>query len=152
MVNWRPRDLWDQDQQLHETETEIKISVSRSRMSRDLNISAQHWFCAELSAFSERERSRSLSICSRPSVCRPSSVCLSVTLEHPPQAAVVFGNISTAVRPLVPGHLLTSTKNFTEIVPGETPPSGKLNTTGVAKYSHCWPNEGYISETVQDMR
>ena len=45
--------------------------------------------------FSER-------ICCRPSVCRMSSVCrlsvcrLSVTLVHPIQAIVIFGNISTA--------------------------------------------------------
>ena len=32
------------------------------------------------------------------------------------------------------------------------PPSGELNTIGVAKYSDFGPIEGYISETVQDGR
>jgi len=57
------------------------------------------------------------------------------------------------------GHPLISTKNFMEIVPGEalrrgegTPPSGELNTTGVAKYSNFGPIKGYILETVQDGR
>ena len=34
-------------------------------------------------------------ICHRPSVCRLSVVCLSVTLVHPTQAIEIFGNIST---------------------------------------------------------
>jgi len=42
------------------------------------------------------------------------------------------------------GIPLTSAENFTEIVPGEPPRLGKK---GVAKYSHFWPIEGYISET-----
>jgi len=44
---------------------------------------------------------------------RLSSVCLSVTLVHPTQEVEIFGNISTAMS-------LTSTENFTEIVPVET--------------------------------
>jgi len=44
---------------------------------------------------------------------------------------------------------LTSTENFTEIVPGETPPPGELNARGVAKYGDFGPIDGYISETVQ---
>ena len=51
-----------------------------------------------------------------------------------------------------PSHPLTSTENFTEIVPGETPPPGELNTRGVVKYSDFGPIDGYISETVQDRR
>jgi len=46
---------------------------------------------------------------------------------------------------------LSSTENSMEIVPGE-PPTGELNTTGVAEYSDFRPIEGYISETVQDRR
>jgi len=33
-----------------------------------------------------------------------------------------------------------------------TPPPGELNPRGVAKYSDFGPIDGYISETVQDMR
>jgi len=35
--------------------------------------------------------------------------------------------------------------------PGGTALSGRLNATGVAKYSNFGPFEGHISETVQDM-
>jgi len=44
------------------------------------------WFLANVNS-----RSRSLY-----AVARPSVVCLSVTLVHPTQAVVIFGNISTA--------------------------------------------------------
>ena len=33
-----------------------------------------------------------------------------------------------------------------------TPPSGELNSRGVAKYSDVGPIDGYISQTVQDRR
>ena len=71
--------------------------------------------------FSERELTFTFAICCRPSVCLSvvclSSVCLSsVTLVHPTQAVTLLGNISTAFATL---HPLTSTENFTEIVPGE---------------------------------
>jgi len=33
-----------------------------------------------------------------------------------------------------------------------TPPSGELNTRGIAEYSEFEPIERYISETVQDRR
>jgi len=42
-------------------------------------------------------RSRSLYAIDRPSVCRLSVVCLSVTLVHPTQAVQIFRNISTAL-------------------------------------------------------
>jgi len=45
------------------------------------------------------------------SVCR-----LSVTLVYPTQAVEIFGNISMAFGTLP----MTSTENFTEIVPGES--------------------------------
>ena len=51
-----------------------------------------------------------------------------------------------------PAHPLTSTENFTEIVPGEPLRLGELNTRGVVKYSDFGPIDGYISETVQDRR
>jgi len=48
---------------------------------------------------------------------------------------------------------LTSTENFTEIVPGEALCREEgLNAKGVAKYSDFGPIEGYISKTVQDRR
>jgi len=39
---------------------------------------------------------------------------------------------------------------FYEDRPRGTPPSGELNTGGVAEYSDFGPIERYISETVQD--
>jgi len=45
--------------------------------------------------------------------CRPSVCHLSVTLVHPTQAVIIFGNISTAFGTL-------ATKNFTEIIPKES--------------------------------
>jgi len=78
----------------------------------------------------------------RPSVCR-----LSVTLVHPTQAVVIFDNISTAF-----GILAILRRKIYGDRPRETPPSGELNTRGVAKYSDFGPIEGYISETVQDTR
>jgi len=50
------------------------------------------------------------------------------------------------------GYPLTSSENFTEIVPGEPLRRGELNTRGVAKYSDFGLIDGYISETVQDRR
>ena len=50
-----------------------------------------------------------------------------------------------------PGHPLTCTENFMEIVPGEPlRRGGELNPRGVAKYSDFGPIEGYVSETVED--
>jgi len=87
--------------------------------------------------------------CSPNAVARPSSVCLSVTLMHPTQAVVIFGNIYTAL-----GILATRwhPEKFYRDSPKATPPSGELNTRGVAKYSDFGPIEGYISQTVQDSR
>jgi len=81
---------------------------------------------------------RSLYAVARPSV-RLSSVTLSVTLVHPIQAVEILFFYGI----WYPGHPLTSTKNFTVIVPG---------TRGIAKYSDFGPIEGYISVTVQDRR
>ena len=79
-----------------------------------------------------------------------SSVCLSVTLVHPTQAVVIFGNISTAFGSLA-WLSVDMHKKFYGDRPRGTPPSGELNTRGVAKYSDFGPIEGYISETVQDI-
>jgi len=86
----------------------------------------------------------------RPSVCR-----LSEKLVRPTQPVEIFGNISTPYFYAIflrLGHPLTSTENFTEIVPGEPLRRGwgEVNERGVAKYSDFGPIGGYISETVQD--
>ena len=49
------------------------------------------------------------------------------------------------------GHPLTSTENFTEIVPGK-PSVESLDARGVAKYSDFGASGGHMLETVQDRR
>jgi len=99
--------------------------------------------------FSERELTFTFAICYRPSVCL-SSVCLSVcNVRAPYSGGSNFWQYFYGIRYL--GHPLTSTENFTEIVPGNAS-AGKLNTRGVAKYCDFGPIDGYISETVQDRR
>jgi len=83
------------------------------------------------------------------SAVRLSSVCrLFVTLVHPTQAIEIFGNISTPFGTLAicwhPGKI------YGDRPCRETPPSGELNTRGVAEYDDFGPIERYISETVQD--
>jgi len=68
---------------------------------------------------------------------------------HPTQAVVIFGNISPAFGTLA---ILDIHEKFYGDRPRGTPPLGELNTRGLAKYSDFGPIEGYISETVQDMR
>jgi len=64
-------------------------------------------------------------------VACPSVVCLSVTLlQHPTQAVVIFGNISTDL-----DHPFTFTENFTEIVPGEPLRRGVKHKRGSQVYS-----------------
>jgi len=79
-----------------------------------------------------------------PSVCR-----LSVTLVRPTQAVEIFGSISMTSDILAirwrPHKILRRSSQG-------TPPSGRLNARGVAKYSNFGPIEGYISETVQARR
>ena len=105
-------------------------------------------------------------VCYCPSVFRLSVVCrLSVTFVRPTQAVQIFGNISTAIgtlathwQPLKNSRRSSISVNFSVVVngwpdrPRGTPPPGKLNTRGVAKYSDFGPIDGYISETVQDRR
>ena len=64
--------------------------------------------------FSERELTFTFAICYRPSVCRLSSVCNS---RAPYSGGSNFRQYFYGIRYL--GHPLTSTENFTEIVPGE---------------------------------
>jgi len=74
---------------------------------------------------------------------------LSVTLVHPTQAVVIFGNFSTEVRTLaIHWHaqkILWRSSQGNRSVGGVKPKR-------VAKYSDFWPIEGYISEMVQDTR
>jgi len=91
-----------------------------------------------------RLEKRSLYAITRPSVCLSS-----VTLVHPTQAVQIFGNIS---RHLVPRASVDIHEKFYGDRPRETPPSGDLNTRGVAKYGDVGPIDGYISETMQDRR
>jgi len=88
-------------------------------------------------------------------IARPSVVCLSYVVCNfrAPYSLLrrfKFSAIFLRIRYL--GHPLTSTDNFTEMVPGHNLSAGELNTRGVAKYSHFGPIDGYISETVQDRR
>ena len=67
------------------------------------------------------------------SAVRLSVVCrLSVTFVHPTQAIEIFGNISTH---LVRWPSADIQVKFYGDRPSRTPPSGELNTRGVAKYS-----------------
>jgi len=63
---------------------------------------------------------------------RLSSVCLLVTLVHRTQAVVIFGNI---LRRLVRWPSTDMHEKFYRDLQRGTPPSGELNTRGVAKYS-----------------
>ena len=71
--------------------------------------------------FSERERERGLNSRSRSlfAVARPSVVCLSVVrnVRVPYSGGSNFRQYFYGIRYL--GHPLTSTENFTEIIPGE---------------------------------
>ena len=103
------------------------------------------------SLFSERELTVMFAICYRPSVCQSSVVCLSVVYNAraPYSGGSSFRQYFYGIR--YHGHPLTSIENFTEIVPREPLHRG-LNTRRVAKYSDFGPIDGYISETVQDIR
>jgi len=64
--------------------------------------------------FSERELTFTFAICCRPSVCLSSVVC---NVCAPYSGGSNFWQYFYGIRYL--GHPLTSTENFTEIVPGE---------------------------------
>ena len=83
-------------------------------------------------------RSRSLYAVARPSVCRLSVVG---NARAPYSGGSNFPQYFYGI--WYPSHPLTSTENFTEIVPGEP-------LRGVAKHSDLGHIDGYISETVQD--
>jgi len=130
----------------------IKIALYASNkieyLQRDTRslVTAVHVYHCIHYVFSERELLYAVAC---PSVCRLSvclsSVCLSVTLVHPTQSVEIFGHFVNAI--WYPGHPLTSTENFTDIV------GGVKRKRGSQIYcSDFIPIKGYISETVQDRR
>ena len=73
---------------------------------------------------------------------------LSVTFVRPTQAIEISGNVSAPFGTLPSADIRV--KFYGDRHRG-TPPSGELNTRGVAEYSDFGPIERYISETVQNM-
>jgi len=71
---------------------------------------------------------------------------VSVTFVRPTQAIEIFRNIFVPFGTLVIYDL--SVKILRRSSQG-TPPSGELNTRGVAEYSDFEPIDGYISEMAQ---
>jgi len=82
-------------------------------------------------------------------VCRL-SVCLSVTYTCTQLRRLKF--LAMFLRHLIPWPSVDIQVKFYGCLPRGTPPSGELNTRGVAKDSDVGPIERYISETVQDRR
>ena len=80
----------------------------------------RHYFTARLDCtylcafFSERELTFTFAICYRPSVCRLSVVC---NVRAPYSGGSNFRQYFYGI--WYPSHPLTSTENFTEMVPGE---------------------------------
>jgi len=109
-----------------------------SPFSKSISITPRDEHCTVYWFISERELTHAIA---RPSACN---------VRVPFSGGSYFRQYFYDIRSL--GHPLTSTENFTEIVPRGTPPPGELNTRGVAKYNHFRPIDGYISETVQDRR
>ena len=95
--------------------------------------------------FSERE----LSSCSLYVIGRPSVGRLSVTFVRPTHCRrLKFSAIF--LHHLVRWPSADIQVKYYGDRPRGTPPSGELNTRGVAEYSDFRPIERYISETVQD--
>jgi len=79
------------------------------------------------------------------------SVCLSLSVVCNVRALYsgeIFRNVSMPFGTLA--ILDLSVKILGRLSQGISPPSGELNTRGVAEYSDFGPIERYISETVQD--
>jgi len=67
---------------------------------------------------------------------------------HPTQAIEILRNVSTPFNTLA----ICKHPGLYGDRPSGTPPTGELNTRGVAKCSDFGPFRGYILETVQDTR
>ena len=78
---------------------------------------------------------------------RPPVYLSSVTFVRPTQAIESFSNVSTPFGTLFTHWHLGKIYGDRS---RETPPSGELNTKGIAEYSDFVPMKRYISETVQD--
>ena len=96
----------------------MSIMVKRSPISAtaemgDWSVSSEHL------VFSERELTFTFAICYRPSVCRLSVCRLSVVCNAgaPYSSGSTFRQYFYGI--WYPSYPLTSTENFTEIVPGE---------------------------------
>ena len=68
---------------------------------------------------------------------------------HPTQAIAVFRDVSTPLGTLASVNFQVK---FYRDRPRGTPPSGELNTRGVAVHSDSGTIERYILETLQDRR
>ena len=100
--------------------------------------------------FSERKLTFTFAICCRPSVCLSS-----VTLVHPTQAVVIFGNFSTAFDTLVQEIFWRSSQwnlSVVRVKPKRGRKYRDFENVYFTIYVDFGPIEGYISETVQDTR
>ena len=81
---------------LNSTKTEFILIGLPQELAKINTSSLITTHCARhLGFISERELKFRFAICRRPSICRLSSVCLSVTFVRPTQAIEIFGNVST---------------------------------------------------------
>jgi len=92
------------------------VECISSAFERTLIYHIVSWVVRHSSFFSERELTFTFTfaICYRPSVCRLSFVC---NVRAPYSAGWNFRQFFSAI--WYHGHPLTSTENFTEIIPGE---------------------------------
>jgi len=116
----------------------VKVKLGRPKF----NVNVGRRFLANVNS-----RSRSLY-----AVARPSVVCLSSVgnARAPYSGRCNFRQYFYGIWYV--GHPIDIHENFYGDRPRGTPPSGELNTTGVAKHSDFGSIEGYSSETVQDGR
>ena len=107
-------------------DTQEMCKVRDKEIERQVIEIALNLMCMTFECFiSERELTFTFAICYRPSVCRLSVVCLSVVcrlsvvcnVRAPYSGGSNFRQYFYGIKYL--GHPLTSTENFTEIVPGK---------------------------------
>ena len=103
-------------------------------MARPATVGITYIFC-------ERELTFMFAICRRPSVCRLSVVCLSVTFVRPTQTIEIFGNVSMPFGTLAIYDLTVKILWRSSRV---NPSVGGVKQRGAAKYSDFGPIERYI--------